>query len=163
MDLEASRQRFPEGAGTFSSVDSTENDDTWLLLKKTQTTKQSVLSPGISPLFRVAKLHRVLLAAQVLLMLYKHPWCVTVWRHGLSSLEMASCPQANEGGGSRQVSERCGILWYTHFSLVKQHSGEWSGSDMWNFWDSSSQYFSQEILAQLALQFIWELQKAWMQ
>lgn len=73
VDLKASWQRFPESAGNFSSLHSTENEDPWMLLKKHPNTKQSVLSYGISPLFRVAKLHRVVLVAQVLLMLYKSP------------------------------------------------------------------------------------------
>lgn len=42
-------------------------------LKKPQSTKQLVLSPGISPLFRVAKLHCAVSVAQVLFLLYKSP------------------------------------------------------------------------------------------
>lgn len=34
VDLKASWQRFPESAGNFSSLHSTENEDPWMLLKK---------------------------------------------------------------------------------------------------------------------------------
>lgn len=129
-------------------------------LKNTQTTKESVLSSGISPLFRVAKLHRVVLA-QVLLMLYRSP-CTC------NSLETCLLIFGDDqlSSGKRSGRKWAGIWETSHtliHSAVKQSSGKWGGLDMWNFWDSPSQYSSQEVLAKLALQFIWELQKGWMQ